>query len=520
MSGRCDQGRRRDQNGREEPHSDFLSQQQKGLETRLTTPKPENYSFKKELINMITGEKTMFEVTSDNKLILLNDKAINDDRLKNITFSIDLPDDKTRFKFQVKEQTDKIVLVSLFNKLMLNFDQVEYKQQQDAVDGDDKFANYKKMLELQIPPLAINFAMKRNQCSDEDISNFFKIMNIDIAEEENLSTSKTTTVPILPPPPPPSAITSTSENNDTVDKINKPPSRPAPGPPGLKSASILPPPGIKPPGLKSTSSASSTRPSSKSVTTPSPPGLSAPPGIKKQPEKPEHICAACKKPILANPLFALGKYWHQDHFCCKTCGTKLEKYWEKDGIPYCKKHFHRLSLPICGSCLEPIEGQFMKAMGKFFHPNHFACCACNYKFKGTDKFSSRDGNPYCKDCWVNFFTPVCSLCNKHIEGQYLIAGGKKLHPQCFVCTTCKCPFVGGKYFNIGEKPYCEEHSKKAYQEQQLKLAAASAKALQEKLMQEAGIFTVQHDEETDSEIDSDTSDDEDEEGGNEMSNDF
>ena len=58
------------------------------------------------------------------------------------------------------------------------------------------------------------------------------------------------------------------------------------------------------------------------------------------------------------------------------------------------------------------------------------------------------------------------------------------------------------------------------QEQQLKVAAASAKALQEKLMQEAGIFTVQHDEETDSEIDSDTSDDEDEEGGNEMSNDF
>ena len=28
------------------------------------------------------------------------------------------------------------------------------------------------MIELQIPPLAINFAMKRNQCSDEDISIF------------------------------------------------------------------------------------------------------------------------------------------------------------------------------------------------------------------------------------------------------------------------------------------------------------------------------------------------------------
>ena len=114
-------GNKKDKQKKSTPTSP-LSQQQKGLETRLTTLKPENYSFKKELINMITGEKTMFEVTSDNKLILLNDKAINDDRLKNITFSIDLPDDKTRFKFQVKEQTDKIVLVSLFNKLMLNFD--------------------------------------------------------------------------------------------------------------------------------------------------------------------------------------------------------------------------------------------------------------------------------------------------------------------------------------------------------------------------------------------------------------
>ena len=38
-------------------------------------------------------------------------------------------------------------------------------------------------------------------------------------------------------------------------------------------------------------------------------------------------------------------------------------------------------------------------------------------------------------------------------------------------------------------------------------------------MQEAGIFTVQHDEEP-IQIDSDTSDDDDEEDGNEMSNDL
>ena len=144
-------------------------------------------------------------------------------------------------------------------------------------------------------------------------------MNIDIAEEENLSTSKTTTVPILLPPPPPSAITSTSENNDTVDKINKPPSRPAPGPPGLKSASILPPPGIKPPGLKSTSSASSTRPSSKSVTAPSPPGLSAPPGLK-QPEKP-NIFVQHAAFYISKSIICLGKY------CIKI--ILLQNVWYK-----------------------------------------------------------------------------------------------------------------------------------------------------------------------------------------------
>ena len=210
-------------------------------------------------------------------------------------------------------------------------------------------------------------------------------------------------------------------------------------------------------------------------------------------------------PILdGNPIAALGKYWHKNHFCCKTCGTELEKYWEIDGIPYCKRHYQVLKLPICASCLEPIEGQFMKAMGKFYHPNHFACCACNYKFKGTDKFRNRNGDAYCRDCSVKFFTPVCSLCNKHIEGQYLVAGGRKLHPECFVCTTCKCPFSDGKYFNVGDRPYCEEHSKMAYNHHQMRLAEAELSAQLERELKEAGLSLLPDD----SDIDSDTSEEE------------
>jgi hypothetical protein len=69
-------------------------------------------------------------------------------------------------------------------------------------------------------------------------------------------------------------------------------------------------------------------------------------------------CASCGKPISGNVLSAMGKKWHPDHFACKKCGITLEHvaFFEKDGDPYCHLDFHELFSPRCGYCETPIEG--------------------------------------------------------------------------------------------------------------------------------------------------------------------
>ena len=64
------------------------------------------------------------------------------------------------------------------------------------------------------------------------------------------------------------------------------------------------------------------------------------------------MCAACKKPILAKVLDALGRQWHPEHFTCASCDTELAHvtYYESNGRPYCEKDFHELFAPRCAYC--------------------------------------------------------------------------------------------------------------------------------------------------------------------------
>lgn len=68
------------------------------------------------------------------------------------------------------------------------------------------------------------------------------------------------------------------------------------------------------------------------------------------------MCAACKKPILAKVLDALGRQWHPEHFTCASCEAELANvtYYESNGRPYCEKDYHELFAPRCAYCNGPI----------------------------------------------------------------------------------------------------------------------------------------------------------------------
>ena len=53
---------------------------------------------------------------------------------------------------------------------------------------------------------------------------------------------------------------------------------------------------------------------------------------------------------------AVGKLWHPEHFACVHCGESLSScnYFERDLQPYCERDYHLIFSPKCEACTGPI----------------------------------------------------------------------------------------------------------------------------------------------------------------------
>lgn len=78
-------------------------------------------------------------------------------------------------------------------------------------------------------------------------------------------------------------------------------------------------------------------------------------------------------------------------------------FFDHDGQPYCESHYHERRGSLCSGCQKPITGRCITAMGKKFHPEHFACAFCLKQLnKGT--FKEQNEKPYCQSCFVKLFS--------------------------------------------------------------------------------------------------------------------
>lgn len=173
---------------------------------------------------------------------------------------------------------------------------------------------------------------------------------------------------------------------------------------------------------------------------------------------PKGNCCVCKKPIYGQVVSALGKAWHLECFTCYHCGIELgrENFFERDGKPYCENDYYNLFSPKCAYCSQPIIDKCVSALGKTWHPGCFNCCNCNSQF-GDEGYHEMDGKAYCRDCYYDLYAPKCAGCGNAITDNYISALDGQWHPDCFVCYECRCPFVGGSFFDLEGKPYCETH---------------------------------------------------------------
>lgn len=67
----------------------------------------------------------------------------------------------------------------------------------------------------------------------------------------------------------------------------------------------------------------------------------------------------------------------------------------------------------CGECNRPIVGQVVAAMGKTFHPEHFRCVKCNCEL-GERTFFEREGMAYCERDYHRLYSPQCAHCHQPI----------------------------------------------------------------------------------------------------------
>ncbi len=151
-------------------------------------------------------------------------------------------------------------------------------------------------------------------------------------------------------------------------------------------------------------------------------------------------CKACNKVIHGQYIKALDANWHPECFCCAGCGQPItsQGFLTRRGKPYHPECFHEKYSPRCSGCSQPIEGEYIRALDKFWHPEHFVCAHCGERIGKT--YLVHRGKPYCTDDYMRLFAEKCALCGQPLmDGYMLDALGNKYcqrhesDPRCSSC---------------------------------------------------------------------------------------
>lgn len=77
---------------------------------------------------------------------------------------------------------------------------------------------------------------------------------------------------------------------------------------------------------------------------------------------------------------AMGVNWHEDHFVCKDCKSKLigTQFMEIEGVPYCQKCYLAKHASRCKGCSKPIADKAIIALDAKWHQMCFRCSVSEY----------------------------------------------------------------------------------------------------------------------------------------------
>uniref|UniRef100_A0A1B0A9X3 LIM zinc-binding domain-containing protein n=1 Tax=Glossina pallidipes TaxID=7398 RepID=A0A1B0A9X3_GLOPL len=172
----------------------------------------------------------------------------------------------------------------------------------------------------------------------------------------------------------------------------------------------------------------------------------------------ESICHKCNEVITHRIITALGKTWHPEHFACKDCQQPIEEatFNIHEGEPVCSKCFLKNYSGKCHGCKQPILERTIKALGQTWHEQCFCCDGpCRKPLVGSS-FYEREGKAYCKNDFEQLFAARCAGCTKPITENAIVALDAKWHRECFKCKKCANPITAATFTVEENKPVCTE----------------------------------------------------------------
>jgi paxillin len=188
-------------------------------------------------------------------------------------------------------------------------------------------------------------------------------------------------------------------------------------------------------------------------------------------------CAHCKHAILEEYVSALGKIYHPEHFVCKVCKMSLgdQEFFEYQGGVFCQKDFVEHCAEKCSVCKKGIFDDRVDVveLNQSFHESCFVCSHDKHPISNDESFHIHEGKIICHAHFLKLFSYECVVCKLQIEGDYVTVKGNNYHSACFACEECKVNLIKGNLTFLGNRLLCNDCGKK--------LRATKAYAYQSKI---------------------------------------
>ncbi|XP_058026294.1 zyxin isoform X1 [Ahaetulla prasina] len=126
-------------------------------------------------------------------------------------------------------------------------------------------------------------------------------------------------------------------------------------------------------------------------------------------------------------------------------------------------HAEASTSELCGLCSKALSRTqpAVRALDQLFHVECFTCFKCERQLQGQ-QFYNVDEKPFCEECYAGTLEKCC-VCKQTITDRMLRATGNSYHPQCFTCVVCHKPLEGASFIvDKANQPHCVDDYHRKY----------------------------------------------------------